>query len=690
MPEAIATYSAPISTRGFDLFPWQVSALAAWRQGADGIANRGTLEIFTGGGKTLIALQAAADISQRDPDLKVAIVVPTQALAEQWANAVARFTDVEPRSIGILGGGKKGSLERHRFLIAVLNTAAKRLPAMARAAQPLMLIVDEAHRAGAPTFSAVLNTPADYRLGLSATPDREEVDDDGEPITFDEQLVGRSLGGVAFRFGLKEAREAGWLPRFEIHHHGVRLTDDERRRYDEISRRVDDLADRLRAAGIAPERAMRMRPSRDEDRAMVNAYVGATAQRKDFLYRVTERVRVASTVVTEMMRTPPRRILLFGERVSEAESVAAALRAALGGEQVALEHSELPQRERQRALEDFRSGRKPVLVSVKALVEGIDVPEADAGVAVASSAAVRQRIQSLGRILRRTFDAVEKRAEMHVLYVSDTVDDLIYSKEDWSDLTGEGNNHYWLWPLDRTLPPEPQPSPPRTPKPTEEQEWDRLTREQPSLPTPWFGLPLGQEYSVDTLGTVTNQSGTVIGNPQGVAEMVTTVRGRAGGRFRVTPHHRVILVRSDGGEELFAAGCLAEPFAAREEQRSVDFDVSRLRPGDRYPGPSDDVNGRFRVTQRNRGKIEREIRTAGARGKEFANDAGQGRLDANARALLDAWRGSALGRGLEVRCNSLWDVYYVAGGLPFFLARIPEGLAWPSHVAKSEPSPSPD
>ncbi|MDA0269484.1 MAG: DEAD/DEAH box helicase [Chloroflexi bacterium] len=683
------TTSVPITTRGFSLAPWQLAALAAWQRGDGLLPYRGTLEIFTGGGKTLIALEAAAEVSHGTPELKIAVVVPTQALAEQWAAAIARHTNLASREIGILGGGKKGSFQKHRVVVAVLNTASKRLPTMAATAQPLMLIVDEAHRAGAKTFSGVLRTPAAFRLGLSATPDREEIDEDGEPIAFDEQLVGRSLGRVVFRFSLKEAREAGWLPAFEIHHHGVRLTEDERRRYDEISRRVDDLADRLRAAGLAPERAMRMHPNRDDLLQMVTAYVGATSQRKDFLYRATERARVTTSLVTTIMSLSDRRILLFGERVTEAESIASSLRKGLGDEQVAIEHAELRPSERRQALDDFREGRKSVLVSVKALVEGIDVPEADVGIAVASSAAVRQRIQSLGRILRRRFDDVEKHAEMHVIYVNDTVDDLIYSKEDWSDLTGEGNNHYWLWPLDPTLPPELQSGPPRTPKPTEQQEWERLQRENHDLPTLWFGLPSGQEYSVDTLGTVTNQSNTTIGNPQGVAEMVSSVRGKSGGRFRVTPQYRAVLVRADGGEDLWLAGWLKEPFTAREEQHLADFDIAQLRPGDPYPGPTDEINGSFRVSQRNRGTLERELRTTTSRGKEFATESGQGSRATNARAVLDAWRASGVGKGLLVRCNSLWDAYYVVGGQPLFLARIPEGLAWPSESDEREETPSP-
>ena len=105
---------------------------------------------------------------------------------------------------------------------------------------------------------------------------------------------------------------------------------------------------------------------------------------------------------------------------------------------------------------------------MKSLIEGIDVPAADVGVSVASSSSVRQRIQSLGRVLRRQFDEdVSKLAEMHVIYVVDTVDEIIYAKEDWSDLTGEAANRYWVWPLDPEAPPEPQDGPPLTPRPTE-------------------------------------------------------------------------------------------------------------------------------------------------------------------------------------------------------------------------------
>ena len=429
--------SEPIKTTEFELFPWQREAVCSWLQGDGGIPYRGTLEIFTGGGKTLIALECLAKTSEQVPGLKCAIIVPTEALVEQWTANIARFTDIRRDEVGVLGAGSSDDFNSNRILVCVVNTASKRLPKLAGEADSLMLIVDECHRAGAPTFSRVLKTPARFRLGLSATPEREELDENGEPLEYDAQVLGKELGGVVFRFSLREARRQNWLPRYEIHHHGILLTETERRKYEEASRRIDDLADRLTQFGISPEEARRASSREGPAGRLAQAYVAATSKRKDLLYRASDRTRVAARLVREALaRKESARILLFHERVDEAAALYERLRESAADVPVRLEHSRLPDSERRRALRDFKDGIAAVLVSVKSLIEGIDVPDADVGVSVASSSSVRQRVQSLGRVLRRTFDETQprKEAEMHILYVTDTVDEAIYGKEDWSDL----------------------------------------------------------------------------------------------------------------------------------------------------------------------------------------------------------------------------------------------------------------
>lgn len=694
-----------VSTVGYELLPWQLDAVAAWERGGDR-PFAGTLEIFTGGGKTLIALECFRVASERSPELRLAVVVPTEALAHQWLQVVRRHTEVPEEQIGLLGAGGTADLERHQVVVAVLNTAAKRLPELARGAQPLMLVVDECHRAGAPTFSKVLDTTAEYRLGLSATPEREELDEDGEPLRFDEQVVGRKLGPVVYRFSLRDARRIGWLPDYELNHHGLALHPAERDRYDAVSRRVDELADELRDLGADTSRAQSLRGRSDDLGRAAKSYVAATSQRKDLLYRAEERTRVATRLVMDALVAGSRRILIFHERVDEATELYRAILSALGDapEQlglldeapsdqmglfpdasvgVRLEHSRLPDSVRAAALDDFRSGTAAVLVSVKSLIEGIDVPDADVGISVASSSSVRQRVQALGRVLRRRFDdtAGEKRAAMHLLYMADTVDDLIYAKEDWGDLTGEGANRYWRWPLDPALPPEPQDGPPRTPRPTEEQEWERLGERPPTEPQPWQGVIVGQEYSVDTRGTVTNSSGSVMANPQGVGDMVTAVRGRPGGKFRITPMHRLVLVsrRTDDGSEFLVAGALGEPFVALDEVEdgtsADDAAPEDLEPGARYGGPSDKTGGTYKLRQKSGGVIERK---GPGRSSEFALADGPGSPEQhhNATTVLDAWR-AVSNQGLTFHVNEAGHAWYTEGGERRFLAAVPGGFAWP-------------
>lgn len=671
-----------ITTTGFDLVAWQQDAVAAWTHGVSGTPYRGTLEIVTGGGKTLIALACIAEVARREPDLRVAVVVPSAALAHQWRDTFLARTSLKPHEIGLLGAGRKATFETSRVVLAVINTASTRLPTLARAAQPLMLIVDECHRAGAPKHRKVLDTKADYRLGLSATPDREELDEQGEPLEYDQQAVGASLGGVVYRFTLKDARLEGWLPEFVLHHHGVALSPDEGRRYDATSRRVDDAADALRGLGVDTLRARTVSGRGDEIGDAARHWIQLTAQRKDLLYRAKERKRVVELIVQRAFddgRSP--RVILFHERVDEAIALHDALAARLPGVRVELEHSKLPERRRAAALAAFASGEAPVLVSVKALVEGIDVPEADTGVSVASTASVRQRVQALGRVLRRVVDesGVSKKSVMHLLYVADTVDDLIYAKADWTDLTGADANRYWQWKYESTNP-TPVADPPRSPLPTEEQVWADLGEHIPDPPFPWPGMPSGQEYSVDTRGVVHNAFGAQIANPQGVDELVAMVRGREGGRFRVTPEHHLILVWQPGDDDagFMLVGQLAAAFETVPAASDLDLDrvdVAALSPGDMYPGPGDKKGGTYKLSQRGGGVIERRVK-GGAELALTADTAAQDK-ERNARMIVEAWE--SLERPFSrFFVNSLGHAWAEGTLGRIFVADVPAGFAWPA------------
>lgn len=130
---------------GTELYPWQRECLPLWLS-----TGRGTIKVATGGGKTLFALAAAQLLqNEREPDLRVAIVVPTIPLMYQWFDELRRSNIPEP-AIGMMGGGKElPDAVGLRILICVINTARDRLTGFATEAgwpERMLLVVDECHR----------------------------------------------------------------------------------------------------------------------------------------------------------------------------------------------------------------------------------------------------------------------------------------------------------------------------------------------------------------------------------------------------------------------------------------------------------------------------------------------------------------------------------------------------------------
>lgn len=701
---------------------WQARACDAWEAGDEVGPNRGTLEIFTGGGKSLIALECLRRAQSASPGLRAMIVVPTLALARQWQRVVLENTELTDSQIGALDGEHKDTLDDKSVLITVLNSAAEHLPRISEQTnRPLMLIVDECHRAGAPKFSRVLRTRAEYRLGLSATAEREDVDEDGTLIAYDEHILGQRLGAIVFRFDLRNAREIGWLPDFTVHHHAVQLTDAERRKYEELTRRVDDLLDRLQDAGIESSRARQTIGQPGEIGAVARAFVGAVALRKDLLYRASERTRVVSSLMRSVAdRTPQPRVLLFHERIDEAIQLHEELTSAQLGLIVGIEHSRMSESARRRSLDEFAAGTTPVLVSVKALVEGIDVPDADIGFSVASSSSVRQRVQSLGRVLRRRFDGGQKVAEMHLIYVAETVDEAIYGKQDWSDLTGEAANRYLTWPLGDSEP-TPLPGPPMQPRPTEEQVLASLPDVTGTLTEPieWTADWPSAEWRLDSRGNLTDLKGQLVVNPQGTVAAVQRIKP-TGGRLRVSRRGSVVVPDMSGDSpRAWLVARLEEPFSIATDDRNPTqssasahhqtFDIeerasnnkepselsqgpsnaatdtavalgSDPEPGGHHTGPTDRTLGTFRIRQKGGGVIERRT----SKGREFAGShEGEGPSDlvSNAQKVLRAWLSTGEA-GLSFHVNGEGTAFFVSNGQARFLARVPGGFAWPSEEPK--------
>jgi superfamily II DNA or RNA helicase len=666
-------------TQGLSLASWQRDARDAWLAAG----GRGTIKVVTGAGKTVVALSIAETLQTRDPSLRVAVVVPTIVLMQQWVETLHQRGNLPAKAIGMLGGGHSDGFDGdRRILVAVLASARKDLASIVTRAQVgdhLLFVADECHRVGAPEMSAVLETPRHYSLGLSATPERD--DDATSPDTFSQSTVGSALGNIVYEMSFADAVRLQVLPPFDIHHYGISLATDEAKRYEALSRSISDARKELiassptaRAAGggeklMAWARNVSARGS-SQIAGIASRFVNDTSRRKQLLYRASNRLIATSRLVSEaMLARPDARVILFHESIDEVTIIFAFLRGE--GMPVVMEHSDLPTELREASLELFRTGIAQIVVSAKSLIEGFNVPEADLGIIVASSSSARQRIQSIGRVLRRyrTMSGEEKASRVCVLYVRDSVDDRIYEKEDWDRLVGVGRNRFFFW--DIASEPIEQDGPPRQPAPRETDiDLDVI---RPGDPYP--GRYEGAEFSVDASRNVKDPEGRVALNPSDVPALIRRIKGQSG-RFRITPQKKAILVRlpvdEDSWETVFA-GRLKDDFRfSRPEGQGIDFDARKLATGDDYPGPVEPAD-ELRFRQRGGGVLAKRVRG----GEAFARGTEADRLVA---AILSIGPSGQVSR---VLVNGMHHAFWWDEGQPRFLIALSGDLEFPAMENRS-------
>lgn len=427
------------------LHDWQRDCLAKWLT-----LDNGTVKVATGGGKTIFALAVAQALqNEREPDLRLVIVVPTIPLMHQWRDELAEC-NLPPSTIGLMWGGKTlGDAADLRILICVLNSARDRLPGLVQKsgwASRMLLVVDECHRASASEASKIFQSSPRYTLGLSATPETDQSDDavPSDQVYATSEL-GKALGPIIFEFSLRESLAAGLLTPFEVWHVGLPLNPDENLAYAGLSREISELRRDLQAAFRRSRSSQAFIPWCQTQAARSGGdaarFIGMANERKRLVYRAESRADLTIRILLAAMQDSQRKAIVFHEAIEEIDHIF--LSALDHHIPAVLEHSKLPQGLRTSNIDAFRRGIARSIISAKSLVEGFNVPSADLGIIAASSGSVRQRIQSLGRMLRRKEGG--GGAIIFVLYVRDTEDESIYQKADWESVVGAQRNRYFQW-----------------------------------------------------------------------------------------------------------------------------------------------------------------------------------------------------------------------------------------------------
>ena len=318
------------------------------------------------------------------------VVVPSRLLLDQWASEIK---DELPEAALLLAGGGnntwraphrlKGmtaadSAHGGRIVLATMQTAS--MDAFRDAVvdgDHLMLVADEVHQIGSPQHARIMNLDAGSRLGLSATPVRYG-DPDGTRRIFDY------FGGVVPPpITLVDAIKAGRLVPYEYFPQALNLTAeeaDEWRNYtDKIRREI--VRQRPNDAGV--------RPLSDKAKMLL-------IQRSRVAKKAANKVRLTCDVL-EGHFEQGQSWLVYCEDADQLAQVLAALRR--DGLNPVEYHSKM-EGDRGATMTWFRSFGG-ILVSIRCLDEGVDIPDVSHALILASSQNPRQFIQRRGRVLRR-------------------------------------------------------------------------------------------------------------------------------------------------------------------------------------------------------------------------------------------------------------------------------------------------
>ena len=352
--------------------------------------ERGILEMATGTGKTKTTLWIIEELWNSGKIDSVIIAADGNALLDQWAKDLVTFRN----KLKTVSGGV--SLYKHygtdhgseRFavspsdsiLLCSRSNTMVPLRAIAQSSgERVLLIHDEVHGLGSDGNIKNLSGLSEnirYRIGLSATPERE-YDDFGEQNEFIENHI----GPVIYTYELKDAIKDGILCGFEY----VPL---------KYFRDEEDRAGIQKVYAEVSARKREGRPMSDTERFIK-------------LAAVYKRSRAKLPVFEEYLAKKPKlleRCILFADTMEYGREVGAIVHDYIDNYKTFFADED------QSTLDNFAKNNLSCLITCHRLSEGIDIRDLCSVVLFASARGKLETIQRIGRCLRVDRSDSSKRA----------------------------------------------------------------------------------------------------------------------------------------------------------------------------------------------------------------------------------------------------------------------------------------
>jgi superfamily II DNA or RNA helicase len=367
------------------LMKHQVDALSSWEKAG----YKGILEHATGSGKTLTAIEAIR--CHHRSGKPVLVLVPSKLLLTQWQREIQ--SETPSANILLAGGGEnvwRKPLRLHSHtnkeatdgcvVIATMQTASTdNFLHNVAGGDHLLVVVDEIHQIGSPVNSKTMNIKFGSCLGLSATPKRygDEVGTRRILDTYGPVLQPKVT--------LQDAIASGRLVPYEYYPTQVTLSDAEATSWKKFSKKISAEVARLHDSGSSHSTKEHLKQLLIKRAAIVKAAVNKIH---------------AVRSIFETHFKPGQRWLVYCENSNQLQDV----RVELNGLGLnPLEYHSKMDGDRIQTLKWFES-MESVLLSIRCLDEGVDIPSVTHALILSSSQNPRQFIQRRGRVLRSSED----------------------------------------------------------------------------------------------------------------------------------------------------------------------------------------------------------------------------------------------------------------------------------------------
>jgi superfamily II DNA or RNA helicase len=346
-------------------FPHQVEALKAWWDKG----GRGVVVLPTGTGKTHLANMAIERAGR--PTL---IVTPTIDLLNQWYDELCLSFGVD---IGLLGGG---SYDIKPITVTTYDSAYLNMERLGNRFG--FIVFDECHHLPGPTYGlAATCAIAPFRLGLTATPERAD-----NAHTHLDQLIGPEN----YRREITQLR-GDYLAEYRVERLYVSLSQEDRIRYDQAREVYRSF---VQSSGI------NMSQPNGWGRFLFLAHRSPEGREAFHAYREQRELALAAPAKLSLLahlleRHNGDRVLIFTHDNATVYTIARQFL-------VPVITHQTKTKERREILLRFNAGTYPIVATSRVLNEGVNVPEANVAIILSGSGSVREHVQRLGRILRKS------------------------------------------------------------------------------------------------------------------------------------------------------------------------------------------------------------------------------------------------------------------------------------------------